>query len=195
MTDSEAKGLKRLKELADQLAGAAAEAGFSSLSSRASADKSASGRGETAAPSVSAAVGPAIPTSPASGETAARRGKTLSSAAGSLANLNPILAGLMKLTGGGSEEQAQTLTKIERPAGMRYQGVVAERAGWGITEMDYAADGRPRRVERAAQTPPVVVQVQAMDSRSFLDHRDEIATAVRQALLESHGLGDVMREV
>lgn len=194
MTDSKAVGLKRLKELADQLAGAAAEAGFSSLSSLASADKTASGREETGASSLSAIVSPAISSSSASGETAAGRSKTLSSAAGSLANLNPILAGLMKLFGGGSGEQVQTLTKIERPAALRYQGVVSERAGWGITEMDYAADGRPRMAERAVQAP-VVVQVQAMDSRSFLDHRDEIASAVKQALLESHGLGDVMREV
>lgn len=194
MTDSEAKGLKRLKELADQLAGAAAEAGFSSLSGPASADKTAAGGGETAASSLSAIVSRPISTSSTSGETETGRGKTLSSTAGVLANLNPIVAGLMKLFGGGSDDQAQTMTKIERPATMRYQGLVSERAGWGITEMDYAADGRPRMVERAAQTP-VVVQVQAMDSRSFLEHRDEIASAVRQALLESHGLGDVMREV
>ncbi|MBA3975570.1 MAG: hypothetical protein C0504_15290 [Candidatus Solibacter sp.] len=194
MTDREAKGLKRLKELADQLAGAAAEAGFSSLTSQTSAGKAASGGGETAASSLSAAVSRPISTSSTSGETGRGRGKTQSPAAGVLANLNPIVAGLMKLFGGGSDDQAQTMTKIERPAGMRYQGVVSERAGWGITEMDYAADGRPRMVERAAQTP-VVVQVQAMDSRSFLDHRDEIASAVRQALLESHGLGEVMREV
>jgi hypothetical protein len=42
---------------------------------------------------------------------------------------------------------------------------------------------------------PIVVQVQAMDSRSFLDHRDEIARAVRQAMLETNALGDVVREL
>jgi hypothetical protein len=194
MTDSEAKGLKRLKELADQLAGAAAEAGLSSLSGPASSGKAASGGGEPAASSLSAAVSPPISTSSTSGETGTGRGKALSSAAGVLANLNPIVAGLMKLFGGGSDDQAQTMTKIERPAALRYQGAISERGGWSVSEMDYTADGRPRMVERTAQTP-VVVQVQAMDSRSFLDHRDEIASAVRQALLESHGLGDVVREV
>jgi hypothetical protein len=39
------------------------------------------------------------------------------------------------------------------------------------------------------------VQVQAMDSRSFMDHSDEIARAVREALLNAHSLGDVMSEL
>jgi hypothetical protein len=33
-----------------------------------------------------------------------------------------------------------------------------------------------------------------MDSRSFMDHSDEIAMAVRQAMLESGVLNDVVRE-
>ena len=41
----------------------------------------------------------------------------------------------------------------------------------------------------------VTVQVQAMDSRSFLDHSEEIARAVRQAMLNSHGINDVVTEL
>lgn len=194
MTNSEAVGARRLKELADQLAGAAAEAGFSSLMSPASADRTSSGGGETAESQLNAIVPPQVFTSSTSRETAWGQGKRVTTATGFLANLNPIVAGLMKLFGGGSAEQPEPPVRIERPAAARYQGAVAERSGWAMGEMDYSADGRPRMVERGPQTP-VVVQVQAMDSRSFLDHRDEIASAVRQALLESHGLGDVMREV
>jgi hypothetical protein len=40
-----------------------------------------------------------------------------------------------------------------------------------------------------------MVQVQAMDSQSFLDHSDDIAQAVRQAMLQSSVLNDVIREV
>jgi len=36
--------------------------------------------------------------------------------------------------------------------------------------------------------------VQAMDSKSFLDHSADIAMAVRQAMLESSVLNDVVRE-
>ena len=41
----------------------------------------------------------------------------------------------------------------------------------------------------------ITIQVQAMDSRSFLDHRDEIAQAVREAMLNSHSLNDVVSEL
>ena len=43
--------------------------------------------------------------------------------------------------------------------------------------------------------PQITVQVQAMDSRSFLDHSDEIAAAVRTALLSSNSLNDVIAEL
>jgi hypothetical protein len=39
------------------------------------------------------------------------------------------------------------------------------------------------------------VQVQALDSQSFLDHSDDIAAAVRQAMLTSTTLNDVIRSV
>jgi hypothetical protein len=34
-----------------------------------------------------------------------------------------------------------------------------------------------------------------MDSRSFLEHSDEIARAVREAMLNSHALNDVVSEL
>jgi hypothetical protein len=47
----------------------------------------------------------------------------------------------------------------------------------------------------AAVSPQITVQVQALDSRSFLDHSEEIARAVRHAVLNSHALGDVVSEL
>jgi len=59
--------------------------------------------------------------------------------------------------------------------------------------VDSAQGGMPRPVvERAA--PQITVQVQAMDSQSFLDRSGDIARAVRQAMLESSILNDVVRE-
>jgi hypothetical protein len=54
------------------------------------------------------------------------------------------------------------------------------------------ANAPPARPSAATQ---VTVQVQAMDSKSFLDHREEIARAVRQAVLSSHSLNDALRDV
>jgi hypothetical protein len=46
-----------------------------------------------------------------------------------------------------------------------------------------------------ASATQITVQVQAMDSQSFLDHSNDIALAVRQAMLQSSVLNDVIREV
>jgi hypothetical protein len=44
-------------------------------------------------------------------------------------------------------------------------------------------------------TSNVTVQVNAMDSRSFLDRSNDIAAAVRQAILSSHSINDVLSEL
>ena len=41
----------------------------------------------------------------------------------------------------------------------------------------------------------VQIQVQAMDSRSFLDHSQEIARAVREAMLNMHSINDVVNDL
>ena len=46
-----------------------------------------------------------------------------------------------------------------------------------------------------APSTQITVQVQALDSQSFLDHSHDIAQAVRQAMLETSVLNDVIREV
>ena len=59
--------------------------------------------------------------------------------------------------------------------------------------VDNPQGGLPRPAQTAAPAQ-ITVQVQAMDSRSFLDHSADIAMAVRQAMLESSVLNDVVRE-
>lgn len=77
---------------------------------------------------------------------------------------------------------------------------IAVEAGIGTTgraaPLDYSYDGSPRTIPANAPppVPSVVVNVQAMDSRSFLDHSDDIARAVREALLNSHPLGGYLAE-
>lgn len=118
----------------------------------------------------------------------------LSGPLGFLATLNPIVAGIAKLFGGGGKQELPELPKFERPESLRIQAGFTERDDWQVSSVDRYADGTARSLSAQSHPSPVVVQVQAMDSRSFLDHRDEIAAAVRQALLESHSLGDVMSD-
>ena len=105
--------------------------------------------------------------------------------------LSPIVSGLFKLFGGGgggSAAEPAALVRYVTPASMQ---VSAGLTGNGqLTEAGYGAGDRVR-----ALAPNVTVQVQAMDTQSFLDRSDDIARAVRQAMLESHAINGVVAEL
>jgi hypothetical protein len=65
-----------------------------------------------------------------------------------------------------------------------------------LTPISYGQDHLPRisNPPSVSNLPPITIQVQAIDSRSFTDHSSEIAKAVREALLNGHSLGDVVAE-
>jgi hypothetical protein len=117
--------------------------------------------------------------------------RTVAGATGAGLFFSPIISGLMKLFGGGrSEEPPAPLPKFDLPAPIRVQ---AANMPSGLIPLDYNQSGQPRPV--ASQPANVTVQVQAMDSRSFLDHSEDIANAVRRAMLESSALNDVVSEL
>ena len=74
-------------------------------------------------------------------------------------------------------------------------------SGGDISSYDYNDRGGLRPVDSAKPPPApqsstqIVVLVNAMDSRSFMDHSDEIAQAVRTAMLNSSSLNDVISEM
>jgi len=47
----------------------------------------------------------------------------------------------------------------------------------------------------SAPAPQITVNVQAMDSQSFLDHSNEIAQAVRAAMLNLNSITDVVNDL
>ena len=62
--------------------------------------------------------------------------------------------------------------------------------------VNYAGWGQPRAdANGAGGTTQITVQVQAWDSQSFLYHSNDIALAVRLAMLQSTVLNDVIREI
>ena len=123
--------------------------------------------------------------------TAGSIGKTVLSFLGSGLGLVGLLG---KLFGGKEETPAPSLTRYALPPAMH---VEAGLAGLGIQPIQYGQDGLPRAVQTSAapQATPITIQVQAIDSRSFLDHSAEIAGAVKDALLNSHSLNDVVVEL
>ena len=109
-------------------------------------------------------------------------------------SLSPILSGLMSLFGGGSKPAAATATAFKLPTSVQSQTGLSGGVTGQIAPVDYGQNSQPR-APQASAAPQVNIQVNAMDSQSFLDHSDEIAKAVRQAMLSSHSLNDVISDL
>jgi hypothetical protein len=108
--------------------------------------------------------------------------------------LSPLVAGLADLFSGGGVSSPFSEMPFVRPLPIHGEGGFSDTAGGATFALDRAVGGSPRAMT-AGTAAQVTVQVQAMDSQSFLDHSHEIAMAVRQAMLETTVLNDVIREV
>jgi hypothetical protein len=130
------------------------------------------------------------------GSTAGSVGNTLESVLGFGLGLSPLISGLVSLFGGGGGgSQASPLVPYVAPLPVAATGGISASSS-GAFGVDTADGGVPRPQAAATAAPTqITVQVQAMDSQSFLDHSNDIAMAVRQAMLQSSTLNDVIREV
>ncbi|MGD0296172.1 MAG: hypothetical protein ABSE86_03595 [Bryobacteraceae bacterium] len=136
------------------------------------------------------ALGQSTTTKGSGGESGGTLGGIASSILGS--GLSPIISGLISLFGGSSTQNLTAPTPFMLPPAVNYQ---AGLTGSGqIAPVDSGQTGQPR-IQSANSAPQVTVQVNAMDSQSFLDHSDDIANAVKSALLNSHSLSDVIGDL
>ena len=112
---------------------------------------------------------------------------------GNSLSVSPLISGLMKLFGGGGDsETPPPLMLYTPPEAVRFEGQVsrsANRTDWSGSEG--VRSGTPV----VSSAPQITVQVNAMDSQSFIDHSQEIAMAVREAMLNSHSLNDVVSDL
>jgi hypothetical protein len=118
--------------------------------------------------------------------------------------LVPLIGGLLGLFGGNDSPESPALVRYGMPERLSFAGV---EAGSTLGEAQYDQWGLPRTSspvqssERAAPdyptpgAPQITVNVQAMDSRSFLDHSNEIAQAVRYAMLNLNSINDVVNDL
>jgi len=132
-------------------------------------------------------------TSKASGGSSV--GSTVESAAssflgGGLSSLSPLIGGLLSLFGGGDQTLAAPSPFMLPAAVQSVAGVTATAPGQ-VAPVSFSDTGQPR-AQSAGGSPQITIQVNAMDSQSFLDHSDDIANAVKQALLTSNSLNDVI---
>ena len=115
--------------------------------------------------------------------------------------LMPLVSGLAGLFGGGDEPAPAPLVKYAMPRPIHIAATNSSSGG-AMGFADYNQGGNLRSFgdptgsgAPAASASQIVVNVQAMDSRSFLDHSQEIAQAVRDAMLNMHALNDVVNEL
>ena len=120
-------------------------------------------------------------------------GSTLGGVLGGGLGLAPLVSGIAGLFGGGDSSTPVALPTYMAPLPLRLDAGFSEGGG-GAFGVDATQGGAPRAMTNSSP-PQITVQVQAMDSQSFLDHSGDIALAVRQAMLQSNVLNDVIREV
>ncbi|MEZ5353028.1 MAG: hypothetical protein R2762_10365 [Bryobacteraceae bacterium] len=109
--------------------------------------------------------------------------------------LPSLISGLVNALRGSDQPQVP-LPLLTQPAPIRVEAALptASEPNFAPVTLDQAGFSRRSTVEPVVSTP-VTIQVNTMDSRSFLDHSDEIARAVRHALLNTHSLRDVVGEL
>jgi hypothetical protein len=134
-------------------------------------------------------------------------GSTLGSVASTVLTsrfgLAPLISGLVSLFSGGDTPAPAPLVKYAMPAAIDFQA--AESQG-RMTGLDYDQTGMARGyapagasggagVSANGSSPQITVNVQAMDARSFLDRSNDIALAVRDAMLNLNAINDVVNEL
>jgi hypothetical protein len=121
-------------------------------------------------------------------------GNLASSLLGGGLSLSPLISGLISLFGGGGSQTTIVPAPFRLPPPVQADaGLTAGSPGQAVP-VSYGAGGQPRP-QASSPAQQVNIQVSAMDSKSFLDHSDEIASAVKQALLSSNSLSDVISDL
>ena len=132
---------------------------------------------------------------------------TVSQFLGGGLSLLPLVSIFTSLFGGGDSQQAAPLTPYAMPSSLNlesttnYQNVVYGENGLpkandqAASSQTVSPQAAPSQTAASQAAPQITVQVQAMDSQSFLDHSNEIAQAVRQAMLNMNSLNDVVNDL
>jgi hypothetical protein len=94
--------------------------------------------------------------------------------------LSSLVSGIVGLFGAGKKKQPPALTLFQLPNSISQAVQV----------------GHSRAATKTQTAPPDVhVHLQSLNSSSILDHSNEIAKAVKSAILNSHSLNDVISEL
>jgi hypothetical protein len=113
---------------------------------------------------------------------------TASSILGGGLSLMPLVSLFSSLFGGGQSQQPAPLVPFSLPPSLNLESTTNNQ------DVVWGENGLPRSAGSSGSNAgqQITVQVQAMDSQSFLDHSDDIAQAVRQAMLNMNSINDVI---
>jgi hypothetical protein len=121
---------------------------------------------------------------------------------------SPLIGVFTSLFGGGSAVVPPPLIKYALPQSVDFQAV--EGRGGQVFSVDYDQSGAPRSYggvesaagggtgapgDVAAVSVPQALEGSSLDPRFFLDRSDLIAAAVRDAMLNSHAINDVINDL
>jgi hypothetical protein len=134
--------------------------------------------------------------------TAAHGGTSIGSSIGGAASgllgglglLSPIVSGIMSLFGvGGAKAAPAPLPFYTPPPSVQMSDTLRSATPSAASAANAAPGGGSGSGGGAASAAPqVTVNVSAMDSQSFMDRSGDIASAVREAMLNLHPINDVV---
>jgi hypothetical protein len=137
-----------------------------------------------------------------SGKSAASTiGSVASTVLGSGLGLIPLVSSLVNLFGGGKSAPPPLLQYVAPPAlQLDLANTPGISSGLGsFSPITYGQNGLPHVAAQdqtqSSAAPQISIQVNALDSQSFMDHSYEIAQAVRSAMLNMHSLNDVVSDL
>jgi hypothetical protein len=117
-------------------------------------------------------------------------------AGGALGLLSPVISGLTHLFGGGSQPLA--LPVYTPPPPVSIGGILHSGDGRATSQSGVPSgvgQGGSQAPPSVTYAPQITVQVSAMDSQSIMDRSGDIASAVREAMLNNHPINGVVADL
>ena len=118
---------------------------------------------------------------------------------GALGFLSPVAKGLLGLFGGGGSSAPAPLPLYVPPPPVSISGVVRSTGVTAESPASAQPGTAPTQTGAASQpaagSQQITVNINAMDSQSFLDRSHDIASAVRLAMLNLHPINNVVADL
>ena len=100
--------------------------------------------------------------------------------------LGSIVSGIAGLFAGGTPDAPAPLYRFSLPQSVSVEAGVTRRGQF--VPVHYSQNGQARPNETPRPAPHAI----AVDTRWFMDHSEDIASAVKEAMLHSHSINDVV---